>query len=97
MSTSEAEVLDKDTVIKIIAVFLILIVWPAFLGLLGYVLVTFIVTLILAKLFSLGGWIKPVILAFGTTVFIHLSFKEWFYLDLPDGQVIDWFKFLIGG
>jgi putative tricarboxylic transport membrane protein len=93
----EEEVLDKWSIVKISAAFVVLLLWPALLGFLGYALVTFLVTLALAKLFGLEGWIKPVILGIGTSIFVYICFKEWFYLDLPDGLLIDWFRTQIGG
>jgi putative tricarboxylic transport membrane protein len=69
--------------------FLIILVpflgWILFIGLLGYVLATFLATLALAKILKLEGWRKPLLLAFGTASFCFVLFDYLLYLDLPRG------------
>lgn len=62
-----------------------LVLWLLLLDSLGFLIITFIVTLIDAKIFKLEGWVKPVFLAAGTTLMIFLLFDVWFYTDLPRG------------
>jgi hypothetical protein len=61
------------------------VVWLLLLHYLGYILITFLITLAMAKIMGLEGWLKPVLLSLGTTVFIYLLFDVWFYTDLPRG------------
>ena len=62
-----------------------LVVWLLLLDALGFLLITFIVTWADAKIFRLEGWVKPALLAAGTTLMIFLLFDVWFYIDLPRG------------
>jgi hypothetical protein len=62
-----------------------LVVWLLLLNPLGFLIITFVVTLADAKVFKLEGWVKPVLLAAGTTLMIFLLFDVWFYTDLPRG------------
>jgi hypothetical protein len=34
---------------------------------------------------KLEGWLKPLSISFGTTLFIYLLFDYWLYIDLPKG------------
>ena len=60
-------------------------VWLLLLDYLGFLVITFFVTLASSKIMRLEGWLKPVLLALGTTFFIYLVFDIWFYTDLPRG------------
>jgi putative tricarboxylic transport membrane protein len=60
-------------------------VWILLMPLLGYVLVTFVVVFAFSKLLNLEGWIKPMILSFGTTGVCYVLFDLLMYLDLPRG------------
>lgn len=59
--------------------------WILLIDLLGYVLVTFLVTLYLAKILGLPGWRNPLLLAFGTALSCFVLFDYLLYLDLPRG------------
>jgi hypothetical protein len=83
--------------VKALAIIALLFLWPVLLSSLGFLIVTFIVTFGTAKVLGLEGWIKPFILALSVTMACHFLFKVWFYLDLPDGLIIEWFKAVLGG
>ena len=59
--------------------------WILAMPLLGYVLVTLLVTYAFCKIMNLEGWIKPLALSLGTALFIYLLFDYWLYIDLPRG------------
>jgi putative tricarboxylic transport membrane protein len=59
--------------------------WILSMPVLGYVLVTLIATFVFAKAVKLEGWVKPLVLACGTGLFIFLLFDVWLYIDLPRG------------
>jgi putative tricarboxylic transport membrane protein len=59
--------------------------WILAMPLLGYPLVTLIVTFLLSKIMKLEGWLKPLLLAFGMALFVYLLFDVWLYVDLPRG------------
>ena len=64
---------------------LVFLSWIVAMPYLGYVIVTFLVSLIISKIMKLEGLVKPFILASGTAIFIYLLFDYWLYLDLPRG------------
>jgi putative tricarboxylic transport membrane protein len=59
--------------------------WILLMPLLGYVAVTLFATFGFCKVMKLEGWLKPLFLSFGTTLFIYLLFDYWLYIDLPKG------------
>lgn len=59
--------------------------WILFIDPLGYVLATFLSTLVLAKILKLEGWRKPLLLSFGTASACFVLFDYLLYLDLPRG------------
>jgi putative tricarboxylic transport membrane protein len=61
------------------------VLWLVMLDSIGFLFTTFLVTLVNAKIFKLEGWVKPTLLAVGTSIFIFLLFDVWFYTDLPRG------------
>jgi sterol desaturase/sphingolipid hydroxylase (fatty acid hydroxylase superfamily) len=61
------------------------VLWLLLLNSLGFLITTFLVTVGNAKIFQMEGWVKPALLALGTTFFIFLIFDIWFYTDLPRG------------
>lgn len=83
---------EKVDIYRIIGVIFLLLLWPALLSSLGYALITFVVTFLLAEVFRMESHVKACILALITTLAVHYVFKVWFYLDLPDGLLIDWIK-----
>ncbi len=64
----------------------ILLFWILAMPYLGYVAVTLIATFALSKVMKLEGWLKPLILAAGTALFIYYLFDVWLYVDLPRGM-----------
>jgi len=61
------------------------IFWILAMPLLGYLIVTFLGTILISKILKLEGWLKPLALAVGVTLFIYLLFDYFFYIDLPRG------------
>jgi putative tricarboxylic transport membrane protein len=59
--------------------------WILAMPYLGYPVVTFIAVFALSKIMKLEGWLKPLILAAGTALFVYLLFDIWLYVDLPRG------------
>jgi hypothetical protein len=59
--------------------------WIIVMPVLGYVPVTFLVTLAFGKIMKLEGWWKPLTVSIGTALFIYLLFDYWLYIDLPRG------------
>lgn len=59
--------------------------WIIAMPLLGYVIITFLGTASISKVLKLEGWLKPLLLGVGTTLFIYLLFGYLFYIDLPKG------------
>jgi len=59
--------------------------WIMVMPLLGYVIVTLLVTYAFCKIMKLEGWWKPLALSAGTALFIYLLFDIWLYIDLPKG------------
>ncbi len=59
--------------------------WILLMPLLGYVAVTPFATFGFCKVMKLEGWLKPLSISFGTTLFIYLLFDYWLYIDLPKG------------
>jgi len=69
--------------------FLLMIVffclWILIMPLIGYVVVTLLVTCGFCRVMKLEGWWKPISVSAGTTLFIYLLFDYWLYIDLPKG------------
>jgi len=59
--------------------------WILLMPLLGYVVVTLLVTYAFCKIMKLEGWWKPLSVSAGTAFFIYLLFDSWLYIDLPRG------------
>jgi len=59
--------------------------WILLMPFLGYVAVTLLATFGFCKVMKLEGWLKPLSLSLGTTLFIYLLFDYWLYIDLPRG------------
>ena len=73
---------DLWTFFSMIAAFCL---WILLMPLLGYVAVTLFATFGFCKVMKLEGWLKPLSISFGTTLFIYLLFDYWLYIDLPRG------------
>ncbi len=59
--------------------------WILAMPVLGYVVVTFVAVLALAKLLDLDGWLKPLALSVATSLATYILFDCLLYLDLPRG------------
>ena len=59
--------------------------WILIMPLLGYVLVTVLVTYVICKIMNLEGWWKPLSVSVGTALFIYFLFDYCLYIDLPKG------------
>ncbi len=68
-----------------LSLFVVFMIWIFAMPVLGHVIVTFIVTFLISKIMRLEGWLKPILLAVGTTAFMYSLFDWWLYLDLPRG------------
>ena len=73
---------DVKTLLFMIATFCL---WILMIPLLGYVLVTLLVTYGFCKIMKLEGLWKPLSISAGTALFIYLLFDYWLYIDLPRG------------
>ncbi|MBM4278156.1 MAG: tripartite tricarboxylate transporter TctB family protein [Deltaproteobacteria bacterium] len=76
---------DRKGSLRLMAMIIAFCCWLVLMPWLGFILVTFLATFAFAKIMGLEGWIKPIILAIGGSVFIYLLFDVWFYADLPRG------------
>lgn len=76
---------NNHEVITFFSIAISFILWIIIMPYLGYVVVTFIFLIVLFKVLRLEGWLKPLILATGITIFIYLLFDYWLYTDLPRG------------
>lgn len=59
--------------------------WVIVMPYLGYVIVSFLLIVLIAKIMKLKGWLKPILLALGSSILIYLLFDYWLYIDLPRG------------
>jgi len=78
-------VFTKKEAIKFLTILAPFLAWIVLIKFLGYVLVTFLCTLCIAKLLDLPRWRWPLLLSLGTTAFCYLLFDHILYLDLPRG------------
>jgi putative tricarboxylic transport membrane protein len=78
-------VFKKREAIKFLTILVPFLAWMILIQFLGYVLVTFLCTLCIAKLLDLPRWRWPLVLSLGTTAFCYLLFDHILYLDLPRG------------
>jgi putative tricarboxylic transport membrane protein len=76
---------NKTEITKFIFTGLVLVLWIVGLSYLGFIMMTFFVTLLMSKVIGLEGWLKPVALSLVTSFFIYLLFDYWLYIDLPKG------------
>ncbi|MBM4332923.1 MAG: tripartite tricarboxylate transporter TctB family protein [Deltaproteobacteria bacterium] len=60
-------------------------VWLLLTPHLGYIPATFAVTIAMAKIAGLEGWIRSIALSLSVTFFLYLLFEVLFYVDLPRG------------
>jgi len=73
---------DIKTLLFMIVAFCL---WILMIPVLGYVIVTLLVTYGFCKIMMLEGLWKPISISAGTALFIYLLFDYWLYIDLPKG------------
>lgn len=76
---------DPIAIKKFIFSIIPLILWIVLMPLLGWLPLTFLVTLSVAKIMQLEGWIKPLMLAAANVFFSYLLFGYLLLIDLPNG------------
>lgn len=59
--------------------------WILLMPYLGWLSITFFVTLFFSKILKLEGWRKPLLLSLGNTALSYFLFDYCLYLDLPRG------------
>ncbi len=79
------ERLDKRGWVRVTSVLLSLAIWPLLVNVIGYILSDFLVSLGMAKAIGYKGWIRPMILSVGLSLFIWFIFGFMFAVDLPAG------------
>lgn len=84
-SEGESKIFEKRQAVRFIAMVATFCGWLVSLPWLGFIVATLFATLAFAKIMGLEGWLKPVLLSIGGSVFIYLLFDVWFYSDLPRG------------
>jgi hypothetical protein len=77
--------MDRGGLLRLVAMIITFCGWLIVMPWLGFIIVTFLATFAFAKIMGLEGWLKPIGLAIGGSVFIYLLFDVWFYADLPRG------------
>jgi putative tricarboxylic transport membrane protein len=61
------------------------ILWILLMPVLGWLPLTFLITLAIAKIMRMKGWMKPLFLAGANTAFSYLLFGYLLAIDLPNG------------
>jgi hypothetical protein len=82
---TEKGFMDRGGLLRLVAMIITFCGWLIVMPWLGFIIVTFLATFAFAKIMGLEGWLKPIGLAIGGSVFIYLLFDVWFYADLPRG------------
>jgi len=81
----ETERIDRKGWIRVCEILFSFAVWPLLVGVVGYIISTFFVSLGMAKAIGYKGWLHPVILSVSITLSIWFIFGFMFHLDLPIG------------
>lgn len=76
---------DPGAIKKFIFPIITLILWIILMPLLGWLPLTFLVTLSVSKIMQLEGWIKPLMLAVANVLFSYFLFGYLLLIDLPNG------------
>lgn len=76
---------NKSQIRKFLYMVIVFVAWIVAMPILGYVVVSFLVIILIAKIMKLEGWVKPVLLAAGSSILIYVMFDYWLYIDLPRG------------
>jgi len=77
--------LGREDVKTFLLMVLAFCAWILIMPLLGYILMTVIVTYAICKIMNLEGWWKPLSVSVGTALFIYFLFDYCLYIDLPKG------------
>jgi putative tricarboxylic transport membrane protein len=76
---------NPGAVPKFLGMMVTLVLWIFLMPLLGWLPLTFLVTLSVSKIMHLEGWIKPLLLAGANTLFSYILFGYLLIIDLPNG------------
>ena len=79
------EKMDPGGYIRVGGILFSLIVWPLLVGVIGYILATFLVCLGMSKTIGYKGWVRPAALSGSVAFCIWFIFGFMFYVDLPAG------------
>ena len=85
ISSETVEKMGLSAWIRVGEILLSLVVWPLLVGVIGYILATFIVCLGMSKAIGYKGWLRPMILSGSVAFSIWFIFGFLFYVDLPAG------------
>lgn len=80
-----SEKVDSRGWVRVAMVLSSLVIWPILVNVIGYILSDFLVSLGMAKAIGYKGWIRPVTLGAGISLFIWFIFGFMFAVDLPAG------------
>jgi putative tricarboxylic transport membrane protein len=83
--SAELEKIDRKGWIRVGEILFSFAVWPLLVGVIGYIISTFLVSLGMAKAIGYKGWLRPIILSISITFCIWFLFGFMFHLDLPAG------------
>jgi hypothetical protein len=75
---------DPGAIRKFVFSIITLVLWIILMPFLGWLPLTFFVTLSFAKIMQLEGWIKPLLLASANTLFSYFLFGYLLLIDLPN-------------
>lgn len=82
---AEAEKIERKGWLRFAGILFNFIVWPLLVGMIGYIITTFLVSLGIAKAIGYKGWGGPIVLSVSIAFCIWLIFGFMFHLDLPAG------------
>jgi len=85
ISSETGEKMGLSAWIRVGEILISLVVWPLLVGVIGYILATFLVCLGMSKAIGYEGWLRPVILSASVAFSIWFIFGYMFYVDLPAG------------
>lgn len=76
---------NREAAAKFIWMMISFISWILLMPVLGWLSLTFLVTLAVSKIMRMRGWVKPLLLAGANTAFSYLLFGFLLAIDLPNG------------
>ena len=83
--SAEHEKMERKGWMRVSEILFSFAVWPLLVGIIGYIISTFLVSLGMAKAIGYKGWLRPIILSVSIAFCIWLIFGFMFHLDLPVG------------